>query len=292
MARAWTRTYTHQKARLDIRELQGGRNGRRNLLQPGTKIYSHRLNSGHSVSIRVRSDHVEVEYQVEDGGRCVPQSISVKLSFSQCKLGGTRAWWLCPCCSQRVAVLFGWGRFLCRKCADLNYLSQSETDSDRTLRRAGKLRKRLGWQPGIVNPRGGKPHGMHWQTYYQLWSRCHNEEVKALASFGASLAKLTGGGIGASTVSAKPAGPKSNPSSKKARVRTQYLDIAARSPPSSPWRSELTGLVSENAPSLVQCIDCVNLSVGFKCLAPGSGQSFPAMGDWRQCSEFVKFEVC
>lgn len=216
MARAWTRTYTYQKARLDIRELQGGRYGRRNLLQPGKKIYAHRLTSGHSVNIQARSDYVEVEYQVEEtGGRYVPRSISLHLSFTQCKLGGTRAWWVCPCCSKRVAVLYGWGRFQCRKCMDLHYLSQSETGGDRTLRRAGKLRRRLGWEPGIINPRGGKPRGMHWQTYYQLQGRYHTEEIKALENLGASLTRLTGGGMRVSIASASPNKAKSDCSSLK-----------------------------------------------------------------------------
>ena len=37
--------------------------------------------------------------------------------------------------------------------------------------RADKLRKRLGWEAGILNGDGGKPKGMHWKTYQQLKSR-------------------------------------------------------------------------------------------------------------------------
>lgn len=286
MARACARTYTHQKARLDIRELQCGRSGRRNLLQPGNKIYAHRLSSGHSVSISVRSDHVEIEYQGEDFGRDAPQSISVQLSFTQCKLGGVRAWWICPCCSKRVAVLYGWGRFRCRKCADLHYLSQSETDDDRTLRRAGKLRKRLGWEPGVINPRGGKPRGMHWQTYYQLWERCHTEEVKALGNLGASLAKLTGGGACVSVMAAMPVSPKSNSGSVKSRVGPKKSDIAAP-PPDIVARSGSLGVVGRNNPAAVQCRDCANISAGFTCLSPTSGQSVPDLGAWRLCQQFA-----
>ena len=285
MARTWTRTYTHQMARLDIRELQGGRSGRRNLLQPGTKIYAHRLNSGHSVSIRVRSDHVEVEYQVEDCGHYAPRSISVQLSFTQCKLGGARAWWVCPCCSKRVAVLYGWGRFHCRGCVNLHYISQSETDDDRTLRRAGKLRKRLGWEPGIINPRGDKPRGMHWQTYNQLHARCHAEEIKALGNFKASLAKLTDRGMRVSGISALPASPKSNGGAVESRLRPK-LPAVSVPPPDRPVSHEISRITGRNIPGMVQCRDCGNLSVGFRCLAPGSGQVTPAMGEWRQCLKF------
>lgn len=46
-------------------------------------------------------------------------------------LGGSRAFWLCPVCGGRVRYLYQTGpRFLCRKCARLNYKSQQETRSD------------------------------------------------------------------------------------------------------------------------------------------------------------------
>lgn len=45
--------------------------------------------------------------------------------------GGNRAFWLCPVCGGRVRYLYQTGsRFLCRKCARLNYKSQQETRSD------------------------------------------------------------------------------------------------------------------------------------------------------------------
>ena len=51
-----------------------------------------------------------------------------------------------------------------------------ETDSalyvaiDRAASRAEKLRKRLGWEAGILNGNGGRPKGMHWATYRRLRS--------------------------------------------------------------------------------------------------------------------------
>ena len=50
----------------------------------------------------------------------------------------------------------------------LAYKSQRETPDDRNIRRAGKLRDRLGWTAGIFNGTGGKPKGMHWQTFWRL----------------------------------------------------------------------------------------------------------------------------
>ena len=40
----------------------------------------------------------------------------------------------------------------------------------RASTKANKLRKRLGWQAGILNGDGNKPKGMHWKTYQRLKS--------------------------------------------------------------------------------------------------------------------------
>ena len=42
---------------------------------------------------------------------------------------------------------------------------------DRASSRADKLRKRLGWEAGILNGDGGKPKGMHWKTYQRIKSQ-------------------------------------------------------------------------------------------------------------------------
>jgi hypothetical protein len=36
------------------------------------------------------------------------------------------------------------------------------------MRRADTIRRRLGWEPGILNGDGGKPKGMHWRTFERL----------------------------------------------------------------------------------------------------------------------------
>jgi hypothetical protein len=40
----------------------------------------------------------------------------------------------------------------------------------------------------------------------------------------------------------------------------------------------------------VQCRDCTNLSAGYKCLIPATGQTFPNMGQPRGCVYFVEFK--
>jgi len=67
-----------------------------------------------------------------------------------------------------VAILFGGSIFACRHCHKLAYQCQRETDDDRAMRRAETIRRRLGWEPGILNGEGGKPKGMYWRTFERL----------------------------------------------------------------------------------------------------------------------------
>jgi hypothetical protein len=72
---------------------------------------------------------------------------TVPLAWTACNFGGERPWFFCPGagCGRRVAILYGPGcYFLCRHCYDLTYLSQREDKKDRALRRAQKIRMRLG----------------------------------------------------------------------------------------------------------------------------------------------------
>jgi hypothetical protein len=278
MARDWTRTYVQQRVALDIRKFQGGRDGRVNLFKPGNEFVWHAPSHGRVAWIRVESDWAEIRYQTESGEKQVTREMVVSFSTTKCNLGGSRAWWLCPNCSERIAVLYGWGVFRCRKCCDLHYQCQSETDADRTLRRAGKLRKRLGWEPGIINPRGGRPRGMHWKTYLQLRDKCQIEEVKAIGDLDAYLGRFRGGPIAMSDrkypiAAKKPAQAKESevPRGRKAAVNLTKLNNSND---------------DSHVSTPVQCRECSNISAGFRCLVPDSGHTYPAMGEWRHCSSY------
>ena len=107
----------------------------------------------------------------------------VYLDWSDCHLGGRRAWFRCPACGcgRRVAVLYGGSIFACRHCHRLAYDSQRERWDDRLTRRADKIRQRLGWEPGILNGHGDKPKGMHRRTYERLVAQ-HDAYVEASLS--------------------------------------------------------------------------------------------------------------
>jgi hypothetical protein len=62
---------------------------------------------------------------------------------------------------------------------------------DRTARQADKIRKKLGWEPGILNGRGWKkPKGMHWRTFERLTAKHNALEQESLAGMEMMLQKL------------------------------------------------------------------------------------------------------
>ncbi len=108
-------------------------------------------------------------------------------------LGGKRPWFLCPArgCGKRVAVLYGGAIFACRHCHQLAYPSQRGAGYDRAARRADKIRARLGWKLGILNPKGWeKPTGMHWCTFERLNAEHDAFVAKSLAGITKHLGML------------------------------------------------------------------------------------------------------
>jgi hypothetical protein len=53
----------------------------------------------------------------------------------------------------------------------LGYATQKEGSGDRASTKADKLRKRMGWEAGILNGDGSKTKSMRWKTYQRLKSR-------------------------------------------------------------------------------------------------------------------------
>lgn len=154
---------------LDIRRLQ-----RDDLLTPGRAFGWHWTVNGKevaSIQMRTEAERVILNYRSRsNSGEWQPMEYPVYLEWTACNLGGRRAWFLCPAqgCGRRVAILYGGAIFACRHCHKLAYECQRETDDDRAARRADRIREKLGWEAGILNPAGGKPKGMHWRTFERL----------------------------------------------------------------------------------------------------------------------------
>ncbi len=115
---------------------------------------------------------------------------TVRIVHLPCRFGGARPYFICPgvvngiVCGRRVSKLYGPGRyFLCQHCYRLAHASQSEAAWDRTMRRANKIRQRLGGEPGMAAPFPPKPKRMWRRTYERLCEQAFDAEMRADEAF-------------------------------------------------------------------------------------------------------------
>jgi hypothetical protein len=156
---------------LDIRWLH--RNG---MLKghPRSVTWSRRGEEIGNINVEGQNGRLLLTYRCRpSGGDREQMSYSVEIVWTPCNYGGKRPWFLCPVslCRRRVAVLYGGRVFACRKCHDLVYETQHETDYSRALRKLHKIMRGLGGEPGESFP--DKPRGMHWRTL-----RCPSSESR------------------------------------------------------------------------------------------------------------------
>jgi len=139
------------------------------------------------IGLRAEVDWLHISYRVRIGGGAWEDvEETVRLVRVPCRLGGTRPYFLCPgvvngvACGRRVVKLHAGGRyFLCRRCYRLAYASQREDAWDRALRRASKIRQRLGGEPGMDALVPKRPKGMWRRTYERLWEQVLEAETLA-----------------------------------------------------------------------------------------------------------------
>lgn len=152
---------TRERQRLSIKELGN--------LYPGAWRSWRWTRGGEpngAVQITAEDDALALTYQQPGGGEWQQR---IDIERVPCPFGGSRPWFLCPHCGQRCGTLYlGRHGFTCRTCSRVAYASTRETSGDRAVRRAGKIRARLGWVPGVAYGHGPKPKGMHWQTFWRL----------------------------------------------------------------------------------------------------------------------------
>ena len=83
-------------------------------------------------------------------------------------------------CGRRVAKLYRAGHlFACRHCLGLVYASQQEIPVRRAMRRAQKIKMRLGGSDDPLEPFPQKPRGMHRRTYRRLREQARAADADA-----------------------------------------------------------------------------------------------------------------
>ena len=188
----WKRK-AEQSMAFDLRQI-----AKKGLLRPGAFSWHWTSNYGEkvgSVGVRVADDakRVTLTYQWTPYNS-EPRHVecSLWIERARCNYGGTRPWFLCPSCGRRCAVVyFGapGGRYACRQCVRVAYLSQSEDEIGRLWRKQRKIECKLtggagewnGWQ---------KPKGMHQQTFDRLRSRIWEFEMRKDELFAIHLAPM------------------------------------------------------------------------------------------------------
>ena len=107
----------------------------------------------------------------------------VGLESTSPHFGGLRWWFSCESCQRRSGKLYlptGEKFFRCRRCHKLVYEAQRENRGSRLLRKAGKIRYRLGGSSN--NPFPEKPKHMHWSTYNRLTLEVISAEKESLTA--------------------------------------------------------------------------------------------------------------
>lgn len=179
---------TSEYRSIDVRHLE-----REGMLRPGytgTWAWTRCGAIVASIVMRAEKDRVILVYrQRADGEEWKDEQYAVRIVRTQCNLGGSRSWFICPAagCGRRIAILYGGDIFVCRHCRQLAYVSSREDIGDRAARKANQIRARLGWEPGILNDPGFKPKWMRWKTYERLVAQ-HDELVRRCMN--ASVLKL------------------------------------------------------------------------------------------------------
>lgn len=165
----WKRK-AEQSLAFDVRQI-----AKRGLLKPGAFSWHWSSNGENvgSVGVRVTDgpERVSLIYQWTPYNSA-PRHVdcTLRIERTPCYYGGTRPWFLCPSCGRRCAVVyFGapGGRYACRRCARVAYLSQCEDEMGRLWRRQRRIERRLAGNAGEWNG-WEKPKGMHRRTFDRL----------------------------------------------------------------------------------------------------------------------------
>lgn len=186
--RRWdSKTTTESQHQIDIRWLKKQR-----YLRPGTAgslSWSWGDEQTGSIGFRMEYERMILNYRHRPhGGDWENVEQATSFDRTSCNYGGYRTWFLCPRCWKRVAILYGAGKyFLCRHCYDFTYSSQQESRSDRLMRKARKIRARLGASNNLMESILFKPKNMHQKTFDRLRREADHANTLSLIIMGQRL---------------------------------------------------------------------------------------------------------
>ena len=140
-----------------------------------------------SISMRGGVDRIVLSYRSRIGSedwQDLEEPIPIR--WMPCGYGGQRPYFVCPgivngvACTRQVVKLYCADRYyLCRHCYRLTHASRNEDGYDRALRRANKIRLRLGGEPGLDAMIPRRPKGMWRKTYDRLFEAVIDDESRA-----------------------------------------------------------------------------------------------------------------
>ncbi|CAO4148929.1 hypothetical protein [Methylorubrum extorquens] len=177
------------------RYLRPGQDSGGSLVWTNTRTGKQVGSIGYQASLGDEAGRLRLSYTITDGsGEKHASDGWVELTTLPQPFGGRRWWFICPLTGRRVANLYlppGALLFASRHAYRLGYRSQRETQQDRALSRAFKLRHRIGAQGGIGDhvPR---PKGMRRVTYDKHLRRIWRAEDIVDAHGEILLSKLKG----------------------------------------------------------------------------------------------------
>lgn len=183
-----TRHYTNVLPRIDLQFLAHIRG------QLGDKT------DGHGIYVHTESGTL---YIIKQSSGCYTAKIndfSTLLNLTTTQAGyGTRYWYLCPHCYDRVAKLYiGQQDIACRKCWRFHYVSQSSGKLDRLRCNIRQQRVAIWGDYELATNLFNhialfpKPKGMRWKTFERKRTQLMADEAKYWKAFYPIVEQLTG----------------------------------------------------------------------------------------------------